>query len=135
MSMFTDLTPAALAEIRERGYENGARGARAARLSDAAAIDVPRLLKALEAALHMEQLADGELEVKPLATYPLPLGVQYEPAAAGTDGPHGFAVICIANFVVHKEPLHPLSEGDVDRIDLWEAAAEWLARVTGEAAE
>jgi hypothetical protein len=60
MSMFTDLTPADLAEIRGRGYENGAHGAQAARLSDAAAIDVPRLLKAVEAALHMEQLTNGE---------------------------------------------------------------------------
>jgi hypothetical protein len=42
-------------EIRERGYENGAHGVQAARLSDAAAIDVPRLLKALEKALSFHQ--------------------------------------------------------------------------------
>lgn len=43
-----DRLTAALQEIRERGYENGAHGAWAARLSDTAAIDVPRLLAALD---------------------------------------------------------------------------------------
>jgi len=42
-----DRLSVALEEIRARGYENGAHGARAAYLSDAAAIDVPRLLAAL----------------------------------------------------------------------------------------
>lgn len=50
-----DRLSAALEEIRERGYENGAHGARAARLSDAAAIDVPRLLAALDAVLKPHQ--------------------------------------------------------------------------------
>ena len=50
--MTTDLT-AALHEIRERGYENGAYGTRCARLSDTAAIDVPRLLAALDAVLKL----------------------------------------------------------------------------------
>jgi hypothetical protein len=54
-----DRMSAALAEIRERGYENGAHGAQAARLSDAAAIDVPRLLAAVEAVL---KLADDAQE-------------------------------------------------------------------------
>lgn len=47
---------AALDEIRGRGYENGATGVRAERLSDAAAVDVPRLLAALDAVL---EAADG----------------------------------------------------------------------------
>ena len=39
-----DALTAALAEIQGRGYENGARGVHAARLSDDAARDVPFLL-------------------------------------------------------------------------------------------
>jgi len=42
---------AILAGIRERGYRNGATGAECARLSDAAAVDVPLLVAAVEAAL------------------------------------------------------------------------------------
>lgn len=49
--MADDPLKAALDEIRARGYENGAHGAQAAHLSDAAAIDVPRLLSAVDAAL------------------------------------------------------------------------------------
>lgn len=49
---------AALAAIRERGYRNGATGAECARLSDAAAVDVPRLLAAVEAALKVHQPVD-----------------------------------------------------------------------------
>jgi hypothetical protein len=44
---------AALEEIRGRGYRNGATGAECARLSDAAADDVPRLVAALEAVLKL----------------------------------------------------------------------------------
>jgi hypothetical protein len=44
--------PAAiLAGIKERGYRNGATGVQCARLSDAAAEDVPLLLAAVEAVL------------------------------------------------------------------------------------
>ena len=46
-----DLT-SALDQIRERGYRNGATGAECARLSDAAADDVPLLLAAIERALE-----------------------------------------------------------------------------------
>ena len=54
--MADDKLAAALDEIRERGYENGAHGtARLARLSDAAAIDVPRLLAALDALLKSHE--------------------------------------------------------------------------------
>ena len=48
-----DELTAALNEIRERGYENGARGAHCARLSDDAARDVPRLLAALDEVLKL----------------------------------------------------------------------------------
>lgn len=44
---------AALSAIRGRGYRNGARGAECARLSDAAAEDIPSLVKALEAVLKL----------------------------------------------------------------------------------
>ena len=54
-----DLT-AALAGIRERGYRNGATGAECARLSDAAAVDIPRLLAAVEAALKLAGDWDAE---------------------------------------------------------------------------
>lgn len=48
----TDTAPGLLlGEIRMRGYRNGALGALAGRLSDCAAIDVPRLLAAVEAVL------------------------------------------------------------------------------------
>jgi hypothetical protein len=43
------------APIRERGYRNGATGAECARLSDAAAVDVPLLLAAVEAVLKQHQ--------------------------------------------------------------------------------
>lgn len=46
---------AALEEIRERGYENGARGTRAAYLSDAAAVDVPRLLAVADVVLKLHR--------------------------------------------------------------------------------
>ena len=42
-----------LAAIRERGYRNGATGAECARLSDSAAVDVPVLLAAIDAALKV----------------------------------------------------------------------------------
>jgi hypothetical protein len=42
----------ALFEIKARGYHNGARGILAARLSDCAAIDIPRLVAAVEAVLR-----------------------------------------------------------------------------------
>jgi hypothetical protein len=45
----TDPAAAILAGIKERGYRNGATGAQCARLSDAAAEDVPLLLAAVEA--------------------------------------------------------------------------------------
>lgn len=48
----TDLT-AALDEIRHRGYRNGARGALCARLSDAAAEDIPQLLAVADALLEL----------------------------------------------------------------------------------
>lgn len=47
MASADDALSAALEPIRSRGYENGAHGARAAYLSDAAAVDVPRLIGAL----------------------------------------------------------------------------------------
>jgi hypothetical protein len=72
-------------------------------------------------------------------SYPLALTVQYE--RNEVDGldcdsgqPHGFAVICLGDFVVHKEPVREGSPWDVDRIDLERAAAGWLARIAGEAA-
>lgn len=46
-----DLT-ATLDQIKGRGYRNGATGALCARLSDAAAVDVPRLLAAVAAVLE-----------------------------------------------------------------------------------
>jgi hypothetical protein len=48
----TETTARLLAPIRERGYRNGATGALCARLSDAAAVDIPRLLAAVEAVLE-----------------------------------------------------------------------------------
>ena len=45
----------ALAGIRERGYRNGATGAECARLSDAAAVDVPPLVAAVEAVLALHR--------------------------------------------------------------------------------
>jgi len=50
-----------LAGIRGCGYRNGATGAECARLSDAAAVDVPLLVAAVEAALkqHPPIRADG----------------------------------------------------------------------------
>jgi hypothetical protein len=57
----TDRAAVALADIRECGYFNGATGATCARLSDAAAVDVPRLLAAVEAALgHHQPVNRGE---------------------------------------------------------------------------
>ncbi|HEY2090151.1 MAG TPA: hypothetical protein VGH54_29535 [Mycobacterium sp.] len=51
-----DGTPlAALAKIRGRGYRRDAGVAEAARLSDSAAVDVPRLLAALEAVLKLHE--------------------------------------------------------------------------------
>lgn len=72
--------------------------------------------------------------------YPLALTVHYErntPDALESDwnAPHGFAVVCVGDFVVHMEPLHPGSAGEVDRYDLEEAAAKWLAKISGEEAE
>jgi hypothetical protein len=56
MSATADDTPtAALAEIRERGYRRDVRVAEAARLSDSAAVDVPRLLAALDAVLKLHE--------------------------------------------------------------------------------
>jgi hypothetical protein len=55
-----DQLTATLDEIRGRGYRNGARGALCARLSDAAAVDAPRLLAALDAALKLA----GDWEAK-----------------------------------------------------------------------
>jgi len=46
---------AILAGIRERGYRNGATGAECARLSDAAAVDVPLLVAAVEAVLKLAE--------------------------------------------------------------------------------
>jgi hypothetical protein len=66
-----DRAAARLAEIRERGYRNGASGVLAAYLSDWADADVPALLAAVEAvlALHVPYRiysecahADGEHE-------------------------------------------------------------------------
>jgi hypothetical protein len=58
-----DPLAAALAAIRGRGYRNGATGALCARLSDAAAEDVPRLLAAVEAVLQLAQRwGPGELD-------------------------------------------------------------------------
>ena len=56
-----DRLAATLAGIRERGYRNGATGAACARLSDAAAVDIPLLLAALDAVLkaHRPNTADG----------------------------------------------------------------------------
>src|ERR1035441_2793392 len=53
VAMPDDQLAATLDEIRGRGYRNGARGALCARLSDAAAVDAPRLLAALDAALKL----------------------------------------------------------------------------------
>jgi len=50
-----DPVAAALDEIRGRGYHNGETGAMAHRLSDAAVIDVPRLLAALDGVLAQHQ--------------------------------------------------------------------------------
>jgi hypothetical protein len=70
-------------------------------------------------------------------SYPLALTVQYE--RNEVDGldcdsgqPHGFAVIRLGRFEVRREPV----KGSLDdaRDDLERAAAEWLARITGEAA-
>lgn len=71
-------------------------------------------------------------KVMPLASYPLALSVQYEPAKAGAAG---FALVSLGGIVVGKEPLHPDSAGDVDRLDLEEAAAAWLARAAGGAVD
>ena len=47
-------TPSAvLANIKARGYRNGATGTQCARLSDAAAVDIPLLVDAVEAALKV----------------------------------------------------------------------------------
>ena len=52
----TDTAPGLLlGEIRMRGYRNGAHGALAGRLSDCAAIDVPRLLAAVDAVLALHR--------------------------------------------------------------------------------
>jgi hypothetical protein len=77
--------------------------------------------------------------VREHVSYPLAMTVHYErsdPEALDSDwnAPHGFAVVCVGDFVVHKEPLHPSAAGDVDRYDLEEAVAKWLAKVSGEAA-
>ena len=48
-----DRVASTLAEIRGRGYRNGATGAACARLSDAAAVDIPVLLAAVEAVLKL----------------------------------------------------------------------------------
>jgi hypothetical protein len=54
--MSTDDLTAALDQIRERGYRNGATGATLlAGLSDAAAVDVPLLLAAIETVLKLHQ--------------------------------------------------------------------------------
>jgi hypothetical protein len=55
----SDDPTAALTLIRLRGYRNGATGAECARLSDAAAVDVPRLLAAVEAALKLADRLDS----------------------------------------------------------------------------
>lgn len=57
--MADELT-ATLAAIRDRGYRNGATGAECARLSDAAADDVPVLLAAVEAVLKAADDFDFE---------------------------------------------------------------------------
>ena len=55
----SDLLASALAEIRGRGYRNGAACALCARLSDCADIDVPRLLAAVDAVLAIHQMEPG----------------------------------------------------------------------------
>jgi hypothetical protein len=66
--MADDKLTVALAEIRLRGYRNGASGALCARLSDCADIDVPRLLAAVDAALAFADF----LEIEPKS--PAPMG-------------------------------------------------------------
>lgn len=51
---------AILSGIRERGYRNGATGAECARLSDSAAVDVPVLLAAIDAALKVADEWDAQ---------------------------------------------------------------------------
>jgi hypothetical protein len=58
----------ALYEIRARGYRNGATGALCGRLSDCAAIDVPRLLAAVDVVLALAEIYDdGDSLVDPAA--------------------------------------------------------------------
>ena len=75
-----DRVASTLAGIRERGYRNGATGAECARLSDAAAEDIPRLLKALEAVL---ELADPE---KSTGVPPVRIRKAITAALTGEDG-------------------------------------------------
>lgn len=72
-----------------------------------------------------------------MTSYPLTLTVEYEENDpdefdSSWDAPHGFAVIRLGRFEVRREPVK-VSLDDA-RDDLERAAAEWLARITGEAA-
>jgi hypothetical protein len=73
-----------------------------------------------------------------MTAYPLTLTVEFEGAGceAGIwpDQPYGFAVIRIGAAEVGREPMFHGSPRHVGRDDLEQAAAEWLARITREAA-
>ena len=98
----TDLT-AVLAEIRLRGYRNGASGAMAARLSDCADLDVPRLLAAVDAVLAHHQPQPGmfpptcfacaawdeDAEETVEACWPCPTYLAISRALLGPEGPEG----------------------------------------------
>jgi hypothetical protein len=74
-----------------------------------------------------------------VTVYPLTLTVEYEEndpdeTNSSWDAPHGFAVIRLGAAEVHREPMTRGWPMDAARDDLERAAAEWLTRITGEAA-
>jgi len=81
------LLAAELTAIRERGYRNGATGALCARLSDAAAEDVPRLLAAVEAALAMADTWDPLRGGTAAMSTEIRMAISAALAASGGDAP------------------------------------------------
>lgn len=74
-----------------------------------------------------------------MTAYPLTLTVEYEEndpeeIDSSWDAPHGFAVIRLARFEVHRDPMKGGRPPDDPRDDLERAVAGWLARITKEAA-
>jgi len=69
-----------------------------------------------------------------MTSYPLTLTVEYEDNSSGRSYPYGYAVVRLGETVVHREPVNVEIPAGQEKDWLESAAAQWLARITGEAA-